>query len=432
MTNPSEENESKPFSVYEITKVVESDLTEDPRLREAAVIGEITDFTRHSSGHIYFTLKDKTPAPRKEAMLRCTFFRGANRGLSFSPKVGMEVVVSGSITVYLAGGSYQFNVRSMLEVGSGNLLQKIEQLRKRLLEEGIIDPLKRKPIPFLPKRIGIITGMQTAAFRDVLKQVHDRYPHVEILVAPARMQGEDSPRSVASALRELSKKKWRCDVILLTRGGGSPEDLMAFNDEEVARAIYESEVPVISAIGHQIDHPISDDVADLAAATPTDGAKQALPVISEELEKLESIQLRLRNLLEGRISTYREKLRRIAEKEFFLHPETLFLEYYQRLDLFEENLKRALERRLQSEKERLMRVKDLSYLFERIYREKLNQYQRGSERLEAFSPLAVLKRGYAIVYQQDQILRSIHQLDKEEPVRVTLADGEFTARPENN
>ena len=187
---------------------------------------------------------------------------------------------------------------------------KIQELRQKLVREGVINPALRKKLPKLPQKIGIVTGMNTAALKDILKQASDRYSHVNILIAPAVMQGENSAESVSEALREISKEKYHCDVVILSRGGGSPEDLMPFSDEKVAQAIFDCSIPVISGIGHEIDHPISDDVADVAAATPTDAAKIALPIVNDLLLSLEGVEMRFNRIMNDKFKFFRAKTRR--------------------------------------------------------------------------------------------------------------------------
>ena len=433
---------SHTLSVYEVTRIIDRQISV-PALQNIAVVGEITEYRKvSSSGHVYFTLKDKDltssqmqekPAfnrsAKESAILQCTLWRGDAAKLSFQPKIGDEIQVIGSISLYYQGGKYNFNVRSLQKLGLGNLFLKIQALRQNLVKEGIINPDLRKKIPKLPKKIGIVTGMNTAALKDILKQASDRYSHVNILIAPAVMQGENSAESVSEALREISKEKYHCDIIILSRGGGSLEDLMPFSDEKVARAIFDCPVPVISGIGHEIDHPISDDVADVAAATPTDAAKIAFPIVNDLLLSLEGVGMRLNRSMNERFKFLKEKLKRIFEKRIFLEPESLLEVYYRRLDELEMNLFESFREKIKVLKDVFQKVPELSYLYKDIFNERKSHFVRLTEKISAFSPIATLKRGYSLTYQKDELLRSIKSLDKTKDVYIQLKDGSFTAKP---
>ncbi|MDH4199585.1 MAG: exodeoxyribonuclease VII large subunit [Spirochaetia bacterium] len=421
----------KPLTIYEVTRIIESKLTGQPGLLNIYVKGEITDFkVQPGSGHAYFTLADKdSGSSPKKALLKCTFFRYSSQqqNISFTPRAGMEVLVFGSISVYYQGGQYNFNAREIIEVGLGRLLIKIQELRIKLINEGIINPETRKKLPEIPRRIGIVTGLGTAALKDILKQVHDRYPHVEIIISPALVQGEDAPKSIVSALEEIAKPQWMCDVIIVGRGGGSPEDLMGFNDEMVCRAIHACPVPVISGVGHQIDHPVSDDVADVAAATPTDAAKLALPVIKEKKESLDMLFRHINNLMSNRFHLYKEKLLRIQEKPFYRNPEILIIDYYRLLDEKENRIKNALSGILERFKNKISRMSDLENIIEKRLMQGRNQFEQLSEKLEAFSPLATLKRGYSVLYQGDKIMNSIKNIHENDKITVRTFDGRLHA-----
>lgn len=427
MNNPEQ---AKPYSVHELTSMIDHKLTEDGTLQNIAVTGELIDYKRHpSSGHAYFTMTDKESPASKKAILKCTFFKFQNRSLNFTPRAGMEVIAIGGVSLYYQGGQYNFNVKQLVEVGMGKLLVQIQELKKKLIEEGLIDPAKRRPLPQIPKRLGIVTGISTAAFQDMLKQVNDRYPHVEVLVAPAMVQGEEAPDSICRALAEISKEKWKCDVIIVGRGGGSAEDLMAFNDEKLCRAIAACPVPIISAVGHQIDHPISDDVADVAAATPTDAAKIALPVISEKLESLELLQRHLNRILENRFSLFQEKLRRINQTPFFKNPYVLIEGYYQQLDEKENRMREAFRNRFEGLSRRFRELPAIEPLAEKVLIDRKNRLDRTTERLFAFSPLSTLKRGYSVVYQDDKIMRELSGIDPQKEISVRMHGGRLRATP---
>ena len=426
-------SEQKPLTIYEVTSNIEKRLTAEPGLQNIGVIGEIVDYKLHSSGHAYFTLTDKDGAQKtpKKTMLKCTFFRFQSSRVPFVPKAGMEVVAFGSVSVYYQGGQYNFNVRELIEVGKGNLWQKIQELKKKLIQEGIIDPESKKKLPEIPKTMGIVTGLGTAALKDILKQVKDRYPNINIVIAPAVVQGEAAPESISRAIEEIGKDKYNCDVILVSRGGGGPEDLLCFSDELVCRTIHACPVPVVSAIGHQIDHPISDDVADVAAATPTDGAKLALPVIAEKEESLNMLSKHLNQLMINQFSYLGEKLKRLSEKPFFQNPHVLIQEHYQNLDEKESRIREAYSTSLQSWRNTLLALKDITMLAEKNTTHYSNKLDQLKERLYAFSPLQTLQRGYSLVYQKEELIRDAKKINMDEDISIRFHSGSITATPKS-
>ena len=418
------EQQIKPYSIFELTKIIEDRLTNTTLLKNIVLIGEITKFTKHSSGHIYFTLTDKDlKNSTKKAIVNCTFFNNANQGLRFNPKEGDEVQVTGSIAIYYPSGQYNFNIRWMEKVGIGNLLLQKELLKKKLIEEGVIDPTKKKNLPYLPTKIGIVTSLTGAALKDILKQVEDRYPNINILVINALMQGEDAPSSIANALEEIVKEQYKCDIIILSRGGGSTEDLAAFDHEIVARAIFNCPLPIISGIGHQIDHPISDDVADVAAATPTDAAKIALPIIQDLLNSLNNIELRLAQALKQKINFLKENLKRFSEKPYFQDPSYLIEDYYHNLDDIENRMNNGFRDILEYHKTKLTSLENLDNAYKQTIQNHKISFLRLQEKLDAFSPLATLKRGYSVTYQNGKILKRVEDASVKTNITIQLSNG---------
>ncbi len=427
----------QPYSVNSLTHLVGASLAKQ-ELQNIAVVGEITEWAKATSGHLYFTLKDKSsetlPSKKstqssKNAILKCTFFRSYNQSLLFEPKIGDEVQVVGSIKLYYQGGVYNFNARSLHKVGAGNLLLQIQELRRNLAKEGIINPHLRKNLPLLPQKIGIITGLKTAAIKDIFKQVADRYPHVNLLIAPALMQGELSADSIQNAFRELRQKKYGCDIILLSRGGGSTEDLMPFNDEKVARAIFQCDIPVLTGIGHEIDHPIADDVADQAGATPTDAAKIALPVVADLLLSLQGVEFRLNQKLKAVFDIFQEKLKRISHSRIFQEPLSIMENYQHRMDELEARLTHGFREKITLLSETLNSLALPYYLFSQILQKNQQHYTTLEEKLLAFSPIATLKRGYSITYQNEKIIRSVQKIDLQKKLELQLHDGKITVKP---
>ncbi len=424
--------DAKPYSVQQVTENLERLVLGSAELQGISVIGEITEYkVAEGSGHIYLTLKDKIPQvpDNRRAILNCTYFKGAQKPSGFALKPGIEVEVYGSLRLYMPRGAYNFNIQAIRKAGEGNLLAEIENRRRRLFAEGLMDPAKRRKLPLLPKRIGIVTGLGTAALRDILKQVLELHPGVEIVIAPALVQGDGAAASLIRALHEICKPEHGCEAVIIGRGGGSMEDLMAFNDEALCRAIAAAPIPVISAVGHQIDHPISDDVADLAAATPTDAAKQLLPDVAVLLEQLElGFRLLERHVLAS-LESARQRLQALLERPVYCDPAGLFQDRWQLLDDCSRRLSDALKERLQQAREQLHSLKDLALLFESRFALKKAALSPQAERLEALSPLATLQRGYSIVYQKGKIIRHPREVSYDDPLDLRLAGGELQAIP---
>ena len=263
-------SEPQIYSVRELTAMVKERLTSDPRLAGVAVLGEISNFKHHSSGHMYFTLKDE------HSRLRCVMFRRENMRLRFRPADGQAVIAKGDVSVYEAAGDYQLYVREMVPAGHGELALAFEQLKQKLAAEGLFDEERKRPLPVLPRRIGVVTSPEGAALRDIISVTRRRFPNMPILLAPAVVQGEEGPDSVVRAIR-LMNEHGGVDVLIVGRGGGSLEDLWTFNDERVARAIAASRSPVIAAVGHETDFTIADFVADKRAPTPSAAAEMGVP-----------------------------------------------------------------------------------------------------------------------------------------------------------
>lgn len=418
------------YTVAEICRVIETKIKSTPELQDVWIKGEITSYQKHaSSGHIYMTLSDtgqKNQNPRPT--IRCTYFRFAQTPLDFELKAGLEVEVLGTTGIYAPQSTYSFTVKRVQKIGAGDILQKLQQIRERLLKEKLIKtPETRRELPTLPRRVGIVTGAGTAAYRDMLKQVQERYPNAEIVLAPAQVQGEAAPQSIIAALIEIQKKEWRCDVLIVGRGGGSAEDLMAFNDEAVCRAIATCRIPVVSAVGHQIDHPISDDVADYAAATPTDAARAVFPIIEDLSYRANSLLLRGYASVESRLRLYQERFVRTSEKEFWEKPYVLVKDQAYFLDELESKLRFGFRNILHSHANALSQLTPLEILIGQKLKLTRAEFESTAGRFEAYSPLATLQRGYSVVYSAGKIVTDATALKKGNPIRVKLAKGEIEA-----
>ncbi len=365
----------KIFSVSEITRGIKN-LLED-NFASIWISGEVSNFKAHSSGHYYFSLKDEN------SQISGVMFRGNNRLLKFKLEDGLQVIVNGRVSVYEPRGSYQIIIEYMEPQGLGALQLAFEQLKKKLEAEGLFDVLRKKPLPLLPKRIGIVTSPSGAAIRDILHVLKRRFSNVDVLLAPVNVQGAEAAPAIVAAIEELNAFS-DIDLLIVGRGGGSLEDLWAFNTEEVARAIAASKIPVISAVGHEIDITISDYVADLRAPTPSAAAELAVPVKEEMKTMLESFRNRIQEMQRRKIESLQERLDFF--KSHLKHPKKLLEELAQGLDEWQNRLELAFASRLRHWK---LEVKTLK------------------KTLQALSPLAVLERGYSITYYQDKSGRSI-------------------------
>ncbi len=384
MSSPDlfQRSDNRPLTVSELTALIKENL--EAAFPDVYVAGEVSQFTRASSGHVYLTLKDEG------AVLRAVMWRGTAQKLRFALEEGLEVIARGSIDVYAPRGSYQLIVSWMEPRGLGALQLAFRQLRERLEKEGLFATEQKKPLPPFPRRIAVVTSPTGAAVRDVINVVRRRCPSVEVYVYPTRVQGEGAASEVAAAIERLNQALPQLDLMIVGRGGGSLEDLWAFNEEIVARAIFRSRIPVISAVGHEVDFSISDFVADVRAATPTEAAELAVPDRQELAGRLRHLRRRLALVLHSTITRARQRLSATVSRYAFRHPEVAILDRAQRADDMLERAKSACSTRL------------------RLLRETLVGTGR---RLEALSPLKVLQRGYSVTFGPDgSLLRSVDGL----------------------
>ena len=317
--------EARIFSVKEITRYIRMKLESDGLLADVWLRGEISNFTHHTSGHMYFTLKDEA------SRIKCVMFAAHNRRLPFTPRDGTKVIARGSVTVYERDGNYQFYVTQMQPDGIGSLYLAFEQLKRKLEAEGLFDPARKRPLPRFPRTIGVVTSPTGAAIRDILTTLGRRYPQAKVALVPVLVQGEGAAPSIVRAI-ELLNRLGEADVMIVGRGGGSIEELWAFNEEIVARAIAASRIPVISAVGHETDFTIADFVADLRAPTPTAAAELAVPHVLELKETLEHLKRRMRGALAAAVESRRQRLERIRRSPVLLYPRRYLLAHAERLD----------------------------------------------------------------------------------------------------
>lgn len=393
--------EQKVLSVTQLNTYLKGRFEADPLLSSVCVCGEISNYKLYPSGHHYFTLKDA------ESAVRCVMFKGNAFSLRFRPENGMSVICIGRVTVYPRDGAYQLYCTQMTPYGVGDLAAAYEQLKAKLAEEGLFDPSHKKPIPDYPHRIAIITSSAGAAVHDMLRIIGKRYPLSKVLLLPVRVQGVEAPPEIAEAIRYANEYKV-ADVIITGRGGGSLEDLWAFNDERVARAIYASEIPVISAVGHEPDVTISDFVADLRAATPSNAAELVTPDQAELRTALSEDRATMLYLLQSKLKAYRRDLQRLSNASVFRMPQNLVQEKRLRLDLLSQQLAAKTDAMLSANRKTVVHL---------------------AASLDAMSPLRVLGRGYSIVSAQGgQAVTSAYSLHPGDRITVRMKDGSAEAQ----
>ena len=436
--------EQRVYSIKELNKYIRMKMESDPLLSELWIRGEISNFTHHSSGHMYFTLKDA------DSRIKCIMFASHNQRLPFIPKEGSRVIARGNVTVYERDGQYQFYATHMQPDGIGSLYLAYEQLKKKLEAEGLFDAARKRPIPKFPRSIGVVTSPTGAAVRDVMITLSRRFPQAHIVLYPVLVQGKGATSSIVKAIREMNRMD-EVDVLIVGRGGGSLEELWAFNEEMVARAIYESSIPVISAVGHETDFTIADFVADLRAATPTAAAELAVPQVSELKELLRQLERSLRQGLMHRASRERERLSRLQKSPALTQPRRQLLPHIQRLDMLKHRLGVKIESKLQLASARYGKVhvtllrydprsqleqagqrqSDLSRRLQQnmtsLLKDNSNTLLSQMRQLDALSPLKVMSRGYSLVYNEPGtgLIKSISQVQPGDRVNIKMTDGEL-------
>ena len=388
------------LSITQLTEYIRGRLDDDPFLGQVAVRGEISNYKVYPSGHHYFTLKDEGAA------LKCVMFKGSAVRLRFRPDNGMKVIAMGKVTVYPRDGAYQLYCAAMAMDGVGDLYAAFEQLKKKLAAQGLFDPAHKKPLPKCPGTIGIVTSSAGAAVHDMLRILRKRYPLTKVRLLPVRVQGAEAPGEIAAAIRYANRYKL-ADLLIVGRGGGSIEDLWAFNDELVAHAIYESEIPVISAVGHEPDVTISDYVADLRAATPSNAAELAVPDQDALRQNLDAMSSAMASALSRQLKAARQHLDVLSRSPALRSP-TGYIE--------------QREKSLELLKNRLIAAQNQSIT------RKNQRYIAAVSKLDAMSPLKVLTRGYSMAQTEaGEVLRSVRQVELGERVSVLLSDGKLSA-----
>lgn len=390
------------YSVSQVNGYLKELVDGDPLLRGLLVRGEVSNYKCYPSGHHYFSLKDE------QGSIRCVMFRGDAARLRFKPVNGLSVIAYGRVSVYPRDGQYQLYCTQLMEDGRGALDRAFEELKKKLEAQGLFDPAKKQPLPAYPRRIALVTSPAGAAVRDMIRILRQRWPLTEVLVVPVRVQGEGAAEEIAAAIHQVNNRD-DIDLIITGRGGGSREDLWAFNEEPVAGAIALSNIPVISAVGHEPDVTISDYVADLRASTPSNAAELAVPDQQQERQRLEGLTLRLRQAMEVQLDRDRKELRRLEQSRVLRNPVAVVDDQRMRLDSAQRRLAMALERTLRRGRVELAGL---------------------AGRVDAMSPLKVLSRGYAIAKAEGRAVTTVEQVQPGQAMDVLVADGVYHCRVE--
>lgn len=392
--------EKMTLTVSQLNLYIKDIFNQIPTLADIRIKGEISNFKHHTSGHMYMSLKDET------GVLRAVMFRNAAMGLDFKPENGMQVIAEGRISVYERDGQYQLYINSMTKDGKGNLYEQFEKLKKKLEADGLFDSLAKKPIPAFPKRVGVVTAPTGAAVRDIINILSRRFPYADILLYPVLVQGAGAAESICEAIEYFNDKK-SVDVLIVGRGGGSVEDLWAFNEEVLARTIFKSKIPVISAVGHETDFAIADFVADLRAPTPSAAAELAVPSGDELLDRLKTTEIRLKSALQKGVEKKRLLLKLYADKQVMRDPIIKVNEKGMQLD----SVCRMFENAVVS-----------------VFLDKKRAFELSISKLESLSPLKTLERGFSVAKKSDgKVVKTVADAKSGEDISLVVTDGEIKA-----
>ncbi len=415
------DEEVKYYSVSQYNQAIKNFLDSKEECQVVHMRGEVSNFKGHTRGHLYFTLKDE------ESRINAVMFAGSAGRLNFTPKDGDEVLVDGRISVYVPNGGYQVYVDKMSLAGNGDLLRKFEELKKKLMGEGLFDASHKKPIPKYPNRIGIVTAPTGAAIRDILSTIKRRYPLCETILFPALVQGEEAKFDV---VRQIEKaQEYDLDVLIVGRGGGSIEDLWAFNEEMVARAVYASKIPIISAVGHEPDFTIIDFVADLRAPTPTGAAEMAVPNMVDLINYLHNIEIRANGCVTNKIELLKRNLSALSTSYVLSNPLAPFEIREQKLDTLYQRLNQMIRVTLDKENKRLDNLKQKHILTHplELFVASQNTLELMINKLELLNPLSVLSKGYSITKVGDRVMTSSKNVKVKDKINIKLLEGEIDA-----
>lgn len=412
----------KYITVTQLTRYIKYKIDQDENLNQIFLKGEISNFKAHSRGHYYFTLKDEN------ARINAVMFQGNASKLKFLPQEGMKVLVTGKVSVYEANGGYQIYVNDMIEDGIGNLYVAFEQLKSKLEKEGLFASDHKKKIPRIAKTIGIVTAPTGAAIRDILSTIKRRWPIAHTILFPSLVQGSEAASSIVAQIKKA--EQYPIDVLIVGRGGGSIEDLWSFNEEIVARAIFDCPIPIISAVGHEVDFTIADFVADLRAPTPTGAAEMAVPNQQDVINYLKQLQIRLHQIISKKLTIDRQKLDQLLKSYILTNPMSMYQVKEQKFDHLLDLLQHHIMLLIDHSKTKLLMIKNQP-LFQQpnqfLLEQKKNQYLQSIGKLEALNPLLTLKRGYTITKKGEKIVTSVKNLKSKDKIEITLQDGNIQA-----
>ncbi|MBQ6098490.1 MAG: exodeoxyribonuclease VII large subunit [Methanobrevibacter sp.] len=409
-------------TVSQVNAYINRKLKRAAKLKNIYIKGEISNFKTYPSGHSYFTLKDE------KSQIPAVMFKTYKRFLKFEPQNGMKVIVKGKIEVYEKDGKYQLYASRITEDGIGALHIAFEQLKKKLDKEGLFDDTHKKEIPKYPKRIGVVTAQTGAAIRDIIKTIKRRYPICEVLVFSTLVQGDQAAPNIVRQIKHADS--FNLDTLIVGRGGGSIEDLWPFNEEIVARAIYECETPVISAVGHEIDWTISDYVADMRAHTPTDAGMIAVPELNEVKYRVSQLSANLNKNINDRITQNRTKLENISQKQIFKHPENIYEMQRMTLDKLVDKLGFSSKNIISENRNKLFRLENRNVLKnpEEITKMKKEKFAKNIAKLEVLNPLLTLKRGYTIAKIDEKVISSVKDVKSGDKLDVEFDDGTINTK----
>ncbi len=429
------------LSISQINQFIKMVFDNNSYLQKVYLKGEISNFKRHTSGHLYLTLKDE------EARISAIMFRSMAAKLNFVPEDGMNVLVEGRISVYPAGGNYQIYIDKMEQDGLGNLYIEFEKLKKKLQQEGLFDPMHKQELPKFPRRIGIVTAPTGAAIKDILSTIQRRFPICETILFPSLVQGASAKEDIVKNIRLANT--YDIDLLIVGRGGGSIEDLWAFNEEVVARAIYESKIPIISAVGHEVDVTIADFVADKRAPTPTGAAEMAVPTIAEVESLFAAKKMEVSNLFLNRLAEKKHQLKKLADSFILKNPMVLYDVKIQKLDNLIERLQSSVTTYFEEKKQKFIQLK-AHYILQNpviIYESQLNKVKTEQallqkniktillkkqndlafivQTLKLVNPLNILDKGYSLVKKDGHILKNSSNIKVEDQLQIRLSKGEL-------
>ena len=414
--------QDKYISVTALTRYIKFKIDNDVHLQEVYLKGEISNFKAHTRGHFYFTIKDET------SRINAIMFSYNASKIKFTPEDGMKVLVKGKISVFETTGNYQIYVEEMQEDGVGNLYVAFEQLKKKLGDEGLFDAKYKKPIPKIPMRVGIVTAPTGAAVKDILSTIKRRFPICKTILFPCLVQGELAKDDIVKKLDIADN--YDLDVIILGRGGGSIEDLWPFNEEVVARKVFNCKTPIISGVGHQIDFTICDFVADVRAETPTGAAERAVPMLSDLLLEIDSYKTRYTNAVRRILDNNKLRLKKLKESYILKNPLSMYEIKEQKLDNIIDKLNTCMNAVIYTAKSKLEIIEN-SIIFKDpkiLYDDKLKKTNHLIEKLELLNPLNALKRGYSITKKDNKCITSIKDIKKDDNINVMIKDGEIKAK----